>query len=163
MATYIYPGSFDPVTNGHMDIIKRASGMCSKLVVAVGHNRQKSAMFTYEERLEMLSEAAAAIDVRRSIEVVGFEGLLADFAKQSGAGVIVKGLRALSDFEYEFQMALLNKHLDDTLETIFLMTDTKYTYLSSSAVKELAENGGNLNGLVPANVIHKLSERYVRG
>ncbi|MCL2165118.1 MAG: pantetheine-phosphate adenylyltransferase [Oscillospiraceae bacterium] len=163
MAIYIYPGSFDPVTNGHLDIIKRASGMCSKLIVAIGHNRQKRVLFTLEERIDLLSESVKEFNVDQSIEIFGFEGLLAHHARLKGASVIVKGLRAMSDFEYEVQMALLNKHIDNDLETIFLIADTRYTYLSSSAVKELAANNGNLNGLVPEYVITKLREKFARG
>jgi len=153
---FIYPGSFDPVTYGHLDIITRASAMCDELIVAIGKNRVKSAMFTVEERLLMLRGAVATTGCCGNVRFTSFTGLLADYAAQCGAGVIVKGLRAMSDFEYEFQQALLNKHLDDRLETIFLMTNVQYTYLSSSAVKELAANNGKLAGLVPENVRDEL-------
>ena len=160
MAVYIYPGSFDPVTNGHLDIIKRASAMCSTLIVAIGHNRQKKPMFSLEERIALLNAGIENIENNQNIEIAAFDGLLTRYARERGASVIVKGLRAMSDFEYEFQMALLNEHLDDLIETIFLITNIKYTYLSSSAVKELAENNASLKGLVPDNVIAKLKEKF---
>ena len=176
---YIYPGSFDPVTNGHLDIISRASCMCGRLIVAVGQNRQKISMFTPDERIEMLREVVAGLrkdgastagaskdgastagaSAPPNIEVGSFTGLLADYASRSGASVIVKGLRAISDFEYEFQMALLNKYLDERLETIFLMTGVQYTYLSSSVVKEIAVNGGCLDGLVPACLVDRIRKK----
>lgn len=175
--TYIYPGSFDPPTNGHLDIIARAARLCGRLIVAVGRNREKKTMFSVDERLDMLLGAVSGIGNggnggnggsgdsgansgnSGNIDVVGFSGLLVDFAGRCGASVIVKGLRAMSDFEYEFQMALLNKHMDDELETIFMMTNIQHTYLSSSAVKELALNGADVSGLVPANVYAKLKAK----
>ena len=155
---YIYPGSFDPITFGHFDIISRASCMCGHLIIAVGQNREKKTMFTVGERIEMIQEVIATCPPNggaglANTEVVSFDGLLADYAKERGANVIVKGLRAMSDFEYEFQMALLNKYLDERLETVFLMTNVQYTYINSGAVKEIALNGGCLDGLVPACVI----------
>ena len=161
---YIYPGSFDPVTFGHMDIIARASYMCRRLIIAVGQNREKKNMFTVDERMEMLRDVVASLPAggcadNKNIEVASFEGLLADYAKARRANVIVKGLRAMSDFEYEFQMALLNKYLDKHLETVFLMTSVQYTYLNSSAVKEIALNGGCLDGLVPACVIDRIQNK----
>jgi len=164
---FIYPGSFDPVTFGHLDIITRASGMCGRLLVAIGRNREKKTMFTVEERLDMIRDVIAAHGADgkydlSNVEAVAFNGLLAHFAKNSGANVVVKGLRAMSDFEYEFQMALLNKYLDDQLETIFLMTNVEYTYLSSSAVKEIALNGGCLDGLVPACVSERINAKILK-
>ena len=170
---YIYPGSFDPVTLGHLDIITRASCMCDRLIIAVGQNREKRTMFTVAERMEMLNDVIASCNVAdaadaggsdgakgmANVDIVSFDGLLADYAKRNGASVIVKGLRAMSDFEYEFQMALLNKYLDEQLETIFLMTSVQYTYLSSSAVKEIALNGGCLDGLVPLCVIERIKKK----
>ena len=156
---YVYPGSFDPVTNGHLDIIHRAANLCDTLLVAVGHNREKKAMFSVEERQEMIRDAISETETKAEIVVTSFSGLLADFARQNGATVIVKGLRAMSDFEYEFQMALLNKHLDYSLETIFLTTNVKYTYLSSSAVKEFAENNAKLEGLIPDRVYEKIRRK----
>jgi pantetheine-phosphate adenylyltransferase len=142
----VYPGSFDPVTNGHIDVIERAACICDKLIVAVGSNENKKPSFTVEERLDMIM---TAIGKRDNIQVVGFKGLLADFAKGAGAKAVIKGLRAMSDFEYEFQMALLNKKLEPDMETLFMMTNVMYSYLSSSAVKEIARNGGSIDGLVP--------------
>ncbi|MDR1439008.1 MAG: pantetheine-phosphate adenylyltransferase [Clostridiales bacterium] len=158
-SVYIYPGSFDPATNGHLDIISRASKLCERLIVAIGRNREKRTLFSVDERLDMLSGALPGIDHGGNVEIVSFSGLLVEFAAKCGANVIVKGLRAMSDFEYEFQMALLNKHMDDELETIFMMTNIQYTYLSSSAVKELALNGANVSGLVPDNVYAKLKAK----
>jgi pantetheine-phosphate adenylyltransferase len=163
---YIYPGSFDPVTNGHLDIILRASSMCDRLIVAVGRNRDKRALFTVEERICLLRTAIAAMRGKCgkcgkcvNVEVAAFTGLLADYALSLGASVLVKGLRAMSDFEFEFQMALLNKHIADSIETIFLMTGVQYTYLSSSAVKELAKNGASLDGLVPECVMDSIVKK----
>jgi pantetheine-phosphate adenylyltransferase len=150
---FIYPGSFDPVTNGHLDIVARASKLCGELIVAIGRNREKKTLFTVAERIMMLREAIKGLSLEcPNIRVASFDGLLADFARVRGASVIVKGLRAMSDFEIEFQMALTNKFLDDKLETIFMMTSIQFTYLSSSNVKELAQNGASLEGLVPPNV-----------
>ena len=165
--TYIYPGSFDPVTLGHLDIITRASGMCDKLIIALGRNRAKGTMFSVPERMEMLGDVIASYRSGAgaglaNAEIAAFDGLLADYAKKRGARVIVKGLRAMSDFEYEFQMALLNKYLDDRLETIFLMTGVQYTYLSSSAVKEIAINGGRLDGLVPPCVMDRIQQKALK-
>ncbi len=142
----VYPGSFDPITNGHLDIINRASRICGKLIVAVGSNETKKPAFTTNERMELISQAVG--DLPR-IEVASFSGLLVDFLKKVNAQTVIKGLRAMSDFEYEFQMALLNKSLEPDIETLFMMTSVNYSYLSSSAVKEIARNGGNIDGLVP--------------
>lgn len=145
----VYPGSFDPITNGHLDIITRAVHICDKLIVAVGSNENKKPVFTVEERIELIK---CSIGDRKDVEVTAFSGLLADFVREVGAKTIIKGLRAMSDFEYEFQMALLNKKLEPEMETLFMMTNVKYSYLSSSAVKEIARNGGCINGLVPDSI-----------
>jgi pantetheine-phosphate adenylyltransferase len=142
----VYPGSFDPITNGHLDIITRAVCICDKLIVAVGNNENKKPAFTVDERIDLIR---TALKDRKDIEVTGFGGLLADFVKKVGAQAVIKGLRAMSDFEYEFQMALLNKSLEPNMETLFMMTSVHYSYLSSSAVKEIARNGGSIDGLVP--------------
>lgn len=156
----VYPGSFDPITNGHLDIITRASGLCEKLIVAVGSNESKRPAFTVEERIELIK---CSLNAREDIQVTGFSGLLADFVKKSGATTVIKGLRAMSDFEYEFQMALLNKNLEPDMETLFMMTNVNYSYLSSSAVKEIARNGGKIDGLVPDcikdRIVEKLASR----
>jgi pantetheine-phosphate adenylyltransferase len=145
----IYPGSFDPVTNGHLDIIERACAICDKLVVAVGNNERKNYSFTINERINLLR---LTLGDRDDVYVTDFSGLLADFARKMGAKAVIKGLRAVSDFEYEFQMALLNKSLEPNLETLFMMTSVNYSYLSSSAVKEIARNGGSIDGLVPDRI-----------
>ena len=142
----VYPGSFDPITNGHLDIINRAVCICDKLIVAVGSNESKKPTFTVEERIDLIR---AAVGDCENIQITGFTGLLADFVRSAGSKTVIKGLRAMSDFEYEFQMALLNKKLEPDMETLFMMTSVNYSYLSSSAVKEIARNGGCINGLVP--------------
>jgi len=142
----VCPGSFDPITNGHLDIIERATKLFDKVIVAVLNNTSKKPLFTLEERLDFLRRV---LGNREDIEIDSFSGLLIEFMKNKKATAIVKGLRAVSDFEYEFQMALLNKHLASEVETIFMMTNINYSYLSSSAVKELARFGGNIDGLVP--------------
>jgi pantetheine-phosphate adenylyltransferase len=157
MRTAVYPGSFDPITNGHLDIIRRASRIYDKLIVGVLNNpNKKTPMFSVEERIEMIRSVTEDIP---NVEVDSFTGLLVDFAKANGAEVIVKGLRTVADFEYEFQMALLNKALNPEYETVFLMTDTKYSYISSSMVKELAGFNGDLTGLVPGEIIMKIKEK----
>lgn len=138
MKICVYPGSFDPVTNGHVDIIHRSAMLCDKLIVAVGNNINKKYCFDLEERVELLR---MVLKNSPGIEVDSFSGLLVDFMKKKKAKVIIKGLRAVSDFEYEFQMALLNKIVDPGIETLFMMSNINYTYLSSSAVKELVRNG----------------------
>ena len=143
---FVYPGSFDPVTNGHLDIIHRAEKICDKLIVAVGSNDSKKPVFTLSERLKLLE---CVLEDKPEVKVESFSGLLMDFMKRENATVVIKGLRALSDFEYEFQMAFLNKILDPQVETMFMMTNVNYSYLSSSAVRELARNGGRIDGLVP--------------
>ena len=143
---FVYPGSFDPITNGHLDIIFRAVKICDKLIVAVGSNESKKPAFSTEERIDLIK---CALEGREDIDVTSFSGLLADFVKREGAKTVIKGLRAMSDFEYEFQMALLNKNLEPDMETLFMMTNVNYSYLSSSAVKEIAKNGGKIDGLVP--------------
>ena len=149
MQTAIYPGSFDPITNGHLDIIERASKLCDKVIVAVLKNTNKNPMFTLEERVALIEEVVAPLN---NVTVECFSGLLVDYAKQHNANVIIKGLRAVSDFEYEFQMALMNRKLSPDVETIFLMTSSKNSYLSSSIVKEVAKFGGCIEGLVPENI-----------
>lgn len=145
----VYPGSFDPLTNGHLDIIKRASKLFDKLIVGVLHNDAKRAIFSMEERVALIKKCTSDME---NVEVDLFEGLLVDFARERNATAIVKGLRAVSDYEYELQMAMLNKHIDKELETIFLMADIQNSFLSSSAVKELARNGGDVTGLVPDEI-----------
>lgn len=146
MNTFIYPGSFDPVTNGHLDIIHRAAKICDKLIVAVLINHNKNPLFSIEERVDLLRRVLTDCN---NIEIECFSGLLVDFVKERKANVIIKGLRAVSDFEYELQMALLNKKQAPDIETLFMMSNINYSFLSSSMVKELAKHGGTINELVP--------------
>ncbi|MDF2839999.1 MAG: coaD [Clostridia bacterium] len=157
MRIAVCPGSFDPVTNGHLDIIARASKMFDKVIVAVLHNSSKNSLFTLEERVEMLRINCEGIG---NVEVDSFSGLLIDFLKLKDAHVIIKGLRAVSDFEYEMQMALMNRKLDADIETVFMMTSSKYSYLSSSLVKEVARHKGCIHGLVPNMVEEELKKRF---
>ena len=157
MRRAIYPGSFDPVTNGHLDVIERARKLFDEVVVAVAHNDEKQPLFSLEERLELLRETAGRID---NVRIAEFKGLLVDFAKAEKAGAVIRGLRAVSDFEFEFQMALMNRKLDPAVETIFLMPKEEYTYLSSRIVKEIARLGGDVSSFVPARVAKALSRKF---
>ncbi len=157
MQTAVYPGSFDPITCGHLDIIKRASRIYDRVVVGVLNNINKNPVYTADERASMIREVTRELG---NVEVDTFTGLLVDFAKAKNAAVIIKGLRTVADFEYEFQMALLNKALDPEFETVFLMTDTKYSYISSSMVKEVAKYHGELSGLVPEPIIEYIQKKY---
>jgi len=153
----IYPGSFDPITNGHIYIAERAAAVFDEVVVSVLINERKNAAFNVEERLEMARESLKHV---ANIKVDSFNGLLVDYAKQQKAGVIIRGLRAMSDFEYEFQMALMNRQLAPEIETFFIVTDPKYSYVSSSSVREIFNFGGTVKDVVPQNVFDKLRERY---
>ena len=155
MRTAVCPGSFDPVTNGHLDVFGRAAAMYDEVTVAVLSNSTKSAMFSIEERLELLSTAVAPWS---NIRVTTFHGLLVEFCTANKIGVIVKGLRAVSDFDYELQMAQMNYRLAK-VETAFIATNPEYGYLSSSLIKEVSRNGGDVSGLVPENVLQALAER----
>jgi pantetheine-phosphate adenylyltransferase len=155
----IYPGSFDPPTRGHEDLIRRSLALCDRLVVAVAVNVAKQPLFSVEERLEML-RAACGGDPRVTFE--SFEGLLAAYAKRVGATIVVRGLRAVSDFEYETQMALMNRQLNPTLETVFLVPALDLTYLSSSLVREVARFGGDVKSLVHPGVAAALQRRFAR-
>ncbi len=159
MRTAVYPGSFDPCTNGHLDVIKRASRLFDKVVVAVLINSAKQPAFTVEERVSMLQEVTSGIE---NVEVRAFNGLLADFMRDINSSIIIKGIRAVSDFEYEFQMALTNRTLNSELETLFLHTSQDYMFLSSSIVKEIAKYGGCLDGLVPDGLIPVIKSRFER-
>ena len=153
----VCPGSFDPITFGHIDIIKRASQLFDEVVVLISVNTVKSPSFTESERMMMIKKNTSEFG---NVVIDVLDGLLADYVKKIGAVAIVKGLRAVSDFEYEFQMALLNKALNPEYETMFMMTNTKYSYISSSMVKELAGFHGDLTGLVPCEIIETIEEKY---
>lgn len=152
----VYPGSFDPITNGHVDIIERASKMFDTLIVAVLVNHNKEPMFSTEDRIDMITESTAHLS---NIKVESFEGLLVNYLCQKEVNYVVRGLRAMSDFENEFQMALMNKKLWSDVETIFLITKVEYSYLSSSAVKEVATFHGDTMDLVPENVYNKITNK----
>ncbi len=156
----LYPGTFDPVTNGHISLIERACHLFDELVVAVAENGGKNPLFTPEERTRLMQGSVAGLSEKDQIEVVTFDGLLADLVKQQGAEAIVRGLRAVSDFEYEFQMALMNRRMAREAETVFLMPSLSWVYLSSSIVKDAASHGGDVSGLVPEIVIEALNEKY---
>lgn len=149
----VYPGSFDPPTNGHIDIISRASNIFSKVIVAITHNYNKKHLFCLEDRVEMMKQSVSSM---KNVEVQAFSGLLADYLQSINSFYVIRGLRALSDFEYEFQMALMNRKLNSKIETIFLMPDQEYTFLSSSMVKEIAALNGNFKKFVPKPVYKKM-------
>ena len=150
MKTAVYPGSFDPITNGHLDVIERAAKLFGKVIVAVIGNPEKTSFFSLKDRLQMLKESIPP--GCRNVEIESFDGLLVDYVKKEKAGAVVRGLRAVSDFDYEFQMALTNRRMAPDIETVFLMTDYRYSYLSSSFVKQIARLGGDISGLVPGAV-----------
>jgi pantetheine-phosphate adenylyltransferase len=155
----IYPGSFDPITNGHVDLVNRTLRVFDKVVVAIASNPDKDrSLFTVQERLQMIEEVFAGTDGR--IKAVSFQGLLVDYADRQGATVVIRGLRAISDFEYEFQMAMMNHRLKPKLETFFMMTGESEFYTSSRLVKEVVSLGGNVAGLVPDNVLKKLQAKF---
>jgi pantetheine-phosphate adenylyltransferase len=160
LKTAICPGTFDPVTYGHLDVIQRAARHFDRIVVGVAVNAGKDPLFTIEERLSMLNECVAE---NENIEVVAFDSLLVDLARKYDCCAIVKGLRAMSDFEFEFQMAQFNRQMDECIETFFVMASPEYTYLSASGVKEVACFGGHVKGLVPVNVEERLNEKFGRG
>jgi pantetheine-phosphate adenylyltransferase len=152
----IYPGSFDPLTNGHLDLIDRAAKIFDHLVVAILRNSSKNPLFTVEERVAMLTEGTAEFE---NVSVSTFDGLLVDFAREQRAHAVVRGIRAISDYEYEFQMALMNRRLSPEVETIFLMPDAKYSFVSSRLVKNVFQLGGSVDGLVPKFVIERLKDK----
>ena len=153
----VYPGSFDPVTNGHIDLIQRSSALFDKVIVAILRNTEKAPLFSVEERTIMLQEATRDL---KNISVVSFAGLLVDFVEKSEASVIVRGIRAISDYEYELQMALMNRRLSSKVETVFMLPAESYSYLSSKLVKEIALHGGTIQGLVPPEVEKRLHDKF---
>ena len=157
MKTAIYPGSFDPVTYGHLDVIQRASKIFDELTVSVLNNKTKSPLFSVEERVNILKEVTKDIP---GVKIASYEGLLVDYANQSGASVIIRGLRAITDFEYELQLAQTNHKLSPTVDTIFLTIGLEYAYLSSHTVKEVAAFGGDISQFVPDYVAKKIFEKY---
>ena len=152
----VYPGSFDPITNGHLDVIRRAASMFSRVIVAVAYNSEKAPLFTVEERLALTRQSVKGL---RNVAVDTFRGLLVNYVRRKHAHVVVRGLRAVSDFEFEFQMALMNRKLEPRVETIFLMPKDEYTFLSSGLVKEIAELGGNVSEFVPPAVENALRRK----
>ncbi|MFP2912036.1 pantetheine-phosphate adenylyltransferase [Pyxidicoccus sp. 3LFB2] len=157
MPVAIYPGSFDPLTNGHLSLIQRSLKMFDRLIVAIAVNPKKTPLFTEDERLQLIREAC---DNDPRVEVDAFRGLLVDYVKRRNVGVVVRGLRAVSDFEYEFQLANMNRKLAPDIETVFMMTGEDYFYISSQLVREVATFGGDVTGLVPANVNAKLKQKF---
>ena len=154
----IYPGTFDPITNGHIDVLKRASKLFDKVIISVGQSSSKSSLFTVDERIKMLRSAVLKI---KNAEVDSFDGLLVSYAKRKKASAIIRGLRAVSDFEYEFQMALTNQKLEPGIETVFLTPSQNYSFISSSLVREIAKNGGNVSYFVP-KIVEKMLSKKVR-
>ena len=154
----IYPGSFDPITSGHLDVIERGSRLFDRLIVSILRNEAKSPLFSVEERIEMLTEVTAPY---QNMEVDSFDGLLAHYALRKGARVILRGIRAISDYEYELQMALMNRRLGPEIETVFLMAGEAHSFISSRLVKEVIRLGGNIRGLVPPSVEVRLRKRLL--
>ncbi len=153
----VYPGSFDPITNGHLDLLQRALKIFDHIIVAVAWNPTKQCLFTIEERMEMIR---VSLQDHPQVSTDTFTGLLVDYARQKKARAILRGLRAVTDFEYEFQLAMMNRRLEPEIETVFLMTGLRWVFLSSSILKEAAIHGGNIEGMVPEIVYHKLREKY---
>lgn len=154
MRTVIYPGSFDPLTNGHLDVVQRATKLFDRVIVAVARNESKHPLFTLEERVQMVERAVGHLP---HVEADSFDGLLIEYVERRGAQAVVRGLRAVSDFEFEFQLALMNRKLNERIETIFMMPKDTYTFLSSRIVKEIASLGGDVSAFVPAHVCVALS------
>jgi pantetheine-phosphate adenylyltransferase len=157
MSTAVYPGSFDPITNGHIDVIKRGARVFDKVIVAVADNPAKQALFTKEERVEMIRECSKPY---RNVEVDSFDGLVVDYVHRKKAGVILRGIRTISDFEYEYQMALTNRTFAADIETVFVMTHEEYSFVSSRLIKEAVSMGGDVSSFVPKDVEKRLKARY---
>ena len=152
----LYPGTFDPPTNGHLDLIARGAKLFAHLIVAILNNPVKDPLFTVEERVEMLRESTAAL---KNVSVATFDGLMVEFARQQGASAVLRGIRAISDYEYEFQMALMNRRLAPEIETVFLQPAGRYSFVSSRMLKDVVSFGGDVSGLVPPNVLKRLRSR----
>jgi pantetheine-phosphate adenylyltransferase len=155
----VYPGTFDPVTNGHIDLVERSLRIFDKVIVALAENPKKAPLFSLEERIALFKKA---IGKRKNVVIEGFDGLLVDYVKKKGAVGIIRGLRAVSDFEYELQMALMNRRLDNTIETVYLMPSEEYSFITSTIVKEAASYGGDVSSLVPRVVVTKLKKKIKR-
>ena len=156
----VYPGTFDPITNGHLDLIQRGSALFDKLIVGILRNEEKKVLFSVADRIEMLSEVTCGLP---NVEVGSFDGLLVDYAAECGASVILRGIRAVSDYEYELQMALMNRRLKPEIETVFLMASEAHSFISSRLVKEVIRLGGNISGLVPPSIEGRLRKRLLLG
>ena len=155
--TVVYPGTFDPITNGHSDLVYRGAQMFDRIILAIAHNPEKSPLFSMEERIEL---ANSVLGKTGNIEVIGFSGLLIDFARKCNATVILRGLRAVSDFEYEFQLALMNRKLDSNIETVFLTPSENHTFVSASLIKEIAHYGGDISKFVHPSVYDALVDKF---
>jgi pantetheine-phosphate adenylyltransferase len=153
----VYPGSFDPITNGHLDIIKRGLLMFDEIIVLIAYNVMKTSLFTVEERAAMIQEA---LGDKKRVRVDSYDGMLVDYVRDAGANIILRGLRAMSEFEYEFQLALMNRRINRNVETVFFMTGYKWFYTSSTIIKEVARLGGSPKGLVPEVVFRKMQEKF---
>jgi pantetheine-phosphate adenylyltransferase len=156
----LYPGSFDPITNGHLDLIQRGSALFDKLIVSILRNEEKKVLFSVADRIEMLNEVTCGLP---NVQVSSFDGLLVDYAAECGASVILRGIRAVSDYEYELQMALMNRRLKPEVETVFLMASEAHSFISSRLVKEVIRLGGNIAGLVPPSIEGRLRKRLLLG
>ena len=156
----LYPGSFDPITNGHLDLIQRGSALFDKLIVSILRNEEKKVLFSVPDRIEMLNEVTSSLP---NVQVGSFDGLLVDYAAECGASVILRGIRAVSDYEYELQMALMNRRLKPEIETVFLMAGEAHSFISSRLVKEVIRLGGNISGLVPPSIEGRLRKRLLLG
>ncbi|MHC1727665.1 MAG: pantetheine-phosphate adenylyltransferase [Syntrophobacteraceae bacterium] len=158
----VYPGSFDPITNGHLDLLERGLKVFDKILVAIAENAGKKPLFSLKERIALIEESLRGSSYEERIEVVTFQGLLVDYVKRVKAKAILRGLRAISDFEYEFPMSLMNRNLNEEVETFFLMTGLRYSYISSTIIKEVVISGGSVSGMVPEPVERKLKERFLK-